>query len=705
MTLAARTPTLLTAVTALTALELLRLAGAQTGTATGTVLLVTLGLAAAALAGPLVWWLGVRRALTAAVGALAVARLLVQFPGGRAVPLVALAVAVAFAALVLAARRCAATRAGPGRAARAVALAVAADVALRLTLHSWDPVWRGGALGWLVALVLAALLAGLAWHAYLEVSPAAARPGGNTGVELALLGPALALYGAFLASPGFVAAQGGVSFTTAGLWISAGSLLGVWSLSLSPRDWRRLASRRIPPFPPRWPARLRPRWPDRLTPRLPRALGRALSVPRPALDGPGGAWPAPAVLVAAVLAFLLLPATAPVAAAAGIAALPVVLRAVLAGATRTGHGALVDLALAGAGCGLGYQLLVLPDQLRRFAPEAFPVAGALALGAVAWLNARRAATAPEPAPVPAGAPAEEPREPQAPPAGPGGPDEPSAPAASLAPLPTAFVPVLLAALLLAFPPLASAARPAPDPLPTDTAGPAYQLMTWNVHYAVDGDGDLAPDDILRVIRDSGAHVVVLQEVPRGWGGAGGLDLASWLAERLDTRAVWAPAADRQFGNLVLTSLPVVDSAAVGLPRAGGSMDRSYASVTVRLADGTTARVLTSHLEGGDAVSTRNAQIEPLLAAARHGPAEHTVLAGDFNAQPDSVEIDTIRRAGFASAQDEAGDPDRITHLDPRRRVDWIFGAAGVTFENFRILDNDAARASDHLPLTVTVWLD
>ncbi len=707
MTLAARTPTLLTAVTALTALELLRLAGAQTGTATGTVLLVALGFAAAALAGPLVWWLGVRRALPAAAGALAVARLLVQFPGGRGVPLVAVAVAAALAALVLAARRCTVdTVAGPGRAARAIALAVAADVALRLSLDSWDPVWRGGALGWLVALLLSALLAGLAWDAYRGPVRAARGPG--AGVELALLGPALALYGAFLGSPGFVAAQGGVSLTTAGLWLAAGSLFGVWALSLPlPRS-----SRPALPFPLRWPARLRPRRPTRLLPsrlafrlplRLPGSVSRLLSA-SPQTGRPG-AWLAPTVLVVAVLTFLLLPAAAPPAAAAGIAALPVVLRAALAGNTGTGYGTLVDLAVAGAGCGLGYLLLVLPDQLRGFAPEAFPVAGALALGAVAWLHARRTAPTPAPAaPVAAGA-----EEPAPDPESPGDTPETSAGPGvslpSLAPLPAAFVPVLLAALLLAFPPLAGAARPAPDPLPTDTAGATYQLMTWNVHYAVDGDGDLAPDDLLRTIRGSGAHVVLLQEVPRGWVGAGGLDLASWLAEQLDAEAVWAPAADRQFGNLVLTSLPVVDSETAALPLAGGSMDRSYASVTVRLADGTTARVLTSHLEGGEAVATRQAQVEPLLAAAQDGDGEHTVLAGDFNAQPDSGEIDTIRRAGFASAQDEAGDPDRVTHLDPRRRVDWIFGAAGVTFENFRILDNEAARASDHLPLTVTVWLD
>jgi endonuclease/exonuclease/phosphatase family metal-dependent hydrolase len=213
-----------------------------------------------------------------------------------------------------------------------------------------------------------------------------------------------------------------------------------------------------------------------------------------------------------------------------------------------------------------------------------------------------------------------------------------------------------------------------------------------------------------VVRRSGAHVVLLQEVPRGWQSAGGLDLAAWLERRLDAEAVWAPAADRQFGNLILTSLPVVDSTTDRLPLAGGGTDRSYASVTVRLTDGETTSITTTHLEGdADAAEARLAQVEAVLSAVgRAEDPDHAVLAGDFNAEPDSAEIDTVLQSGFTSAQDEAGDPGRLTHLDPRRRVDWIFGARAVAFEDFRILDADdlpAAGASDHLPLTTTVWLD
>ncbi|RBM21913.1 endonuclease/exonuclease/phosphatase family protein [Streptomyces sp. PT12] len=616
---APRTPPLLVAVTALVALESLRVAGAV-----GSFSAALPAVIAAALGGPLVRWLGSRRALPLAVAALAAARLLTQIPGARTVPVLAVTAGIALAALVLTVRDAAATsRNGPGRAARAIALAVAADVALRLPLDLLDPLWRGGAIGWLWAAACAGGLGALAWAAHIRPSMRT-RPAG--GVELAVLGPAFALWGALLASPAYLASQGGISLTWAGLWIAAGALLGTAALS-APR------LRTIP------------------------GLAKIPNVPNVPL--------APAALVLAVAVAVWVPPLAAVAALAGLAALPATVRAALAGRPLTvGRGAPLDVALAGAGAAVGQLLLVLPLHV-RFAPGLFAVLTAAAL-AVAAGHATRAARA-LPAPRPLG---------------------------------HAFAPVVLAALLLAWPPLATALRAAPEPLPRDTAGGVYRLLSWNVHAAVDRGGELAPERILKVIRESDAQVVALQEVPRGWPGAGGLDLATWLERRLDVTAVWAPSADRRFGNLVLTSLPVVESSATGLPRAGGDMDRSFASLTVRLTDGEEARVVATHLDGGGSPDARLAQLGPLLDAA--GGDQATVLAGDLNARPGSEEIERVTAAGFRSAQDEIGDPARDTATSPPRRVDWIFGAPGVAFGDFTLT---GTTASDHLPLAVTVYLD
>ncbi|UCM88640.1 endonuclease/exonuclease/phosphatase family protein [Streptomyces marincola] len=610
MTPAARTLPLLTVVLTVAALELLRVAGTVESAWSALPLL-----AAAACAGPLVWWLGPRGALPAALGALAAARLLVQFPGARVAPLTAFAAGLALAALLLAVRRLAAGSAnGPGRAARAVALAVAADVAVRLPLDLLDPVWRGGAAGWAWALLLAGLL-GEAARRLLRAGAAGTGPGG--GMELALLGPALALYAVPLAAPAFVAARGGASVPGAGWAVAAGSVLGVLALSA-----------------PHGPLRER---------RLPAFAG-------------------PLVLACAALVFVLLPPLAVPAAFASVAALPLVLRRLLAlPRVVTGWGALVDLALAGAGAAVGYALFV-PAWQFGVLPGVLTVAAACGLG----LAAHRAGRA----------------------------------AGATRPLGHAFAPALAAALLLAAAPLLTALRAGPQPLPTDTAGGSYRLLTWNVHAAVDGSGELVPDAVAEVIADSGAHVAVLQEVPRGRPGSGGLDLVTYLERRFDATALWVPGADRHFGNLVLTSLPVTRSETAELPRAGGDMDRSSADVTVRLTDGEEARIVSTHLDGGTAPGPRLAQLGPLLAGVRDDP--DAVLAGDLNARPGSPEMAVVTDAGLRSAQDEVGDPERDTATSPPRRVDWILGGQDIGFGDFRLIDSDA---SDHLPLAVTVYLD
>ncbi|WP_052849750.1 endonuclease/exonuclease/phosphatase family protein [Streptomyces avicenniae] len=585
----------LTAVTTVAALETLRVAGTVTGTSmTGVLLLVCV----AALGGPLVWWLGSRAALPLGLAAAAVARLVVQVPGARTSFVAAVAAGVALAGLVLVARR-----SSLGSVARAVALGVGADVALRLPLSGLDPVWRGGPAGWTVALLTVAALGAGAAHLRRHPVPVPAEPVGDAG--LALLGPALALYGPLLGSPALLAARAGVPWDTAGLWIAAGTGLAVL----------------------------------------------ALTRPLPA----GERWVSPAVATGGVAVVLLVPSwPAGPGVLLAVAALPLVLRRALRLPLPSAVPVpLGGTALAGAGAALGYALVALPSGLG--APHI-----ALALLAVACLGAAAVVLARS---------------------------EPTAPAA----LPGAFRSVVLAALFLALPPLAGALRAAPEPLPTDTAGGMYRLMTWNVHHAVDRDGRLDPEAVLDVVRDSGAHVVVLQEVPRGLATAGGLDLRTWLERRLDLSTVWAPAADRTTGNLLLTGLPVLDAVTGELP--GG--DRSAATVDLRLTDGETARVVTAHT-GPDLP-----QHEALLRAVDGDP--HAVLAGDLNAEPGSPGIDAYLAAGLHSAQDGAEDlADRDTAVSPPRRVDWILGGQDVTFGDVRLTDTDA---SDHLPLTATVYLD
>jgi endonuclease/exonuclease/phosphatase family metal-dependent hydrolase len=196
-------------------------------------------------------------------------------------------------------------------------------------------------------------------------------------------------------------------------------------------------------------------------------------------------------------------------------------------------------------------------------------------------------------------------------------------------------------------------------------------------------------------------VLLLQEVGRGWPIGGGVDLLEWLARRLSMRYEWAPAANGQFGNALLTRLPLSNVDAVRLPFGQGPMERSYLAATLHLDSGSALRVFNTHLQHRkENTPTRLAQSEVLLAAWAGQP--RTVVAGDFNFWPSWEEADRWLGVGFGSAQDLTGHGAGWTTPsdDPDNRVDWIFGTPDLAFSDFSI--RSGAVNSDHLPLVVTV---
>ena len=265
----------------------------------------------------------------------------------------------------------------------------------------------------------------------------------------------------------------------------------------------------------------------------------------------------------------------------------------------------------------------------------------------------------------------------------------------LAPTPIGF---WVAALLVV--PLALTVT-APSPTLEPGSGRSYRLMSWNIHSAIDGHGQLDPEEIAREIERQDPDVLVLQEVPRGWTISGSFDMAEWLFARLDMPYRWAAAADGQFGNLVLSRLPIRSVRTALLPYGDGPQHRSYLLVELDAGGGRTATVVCTHLEGG--TPTRATQIEKILRTVEGRIS--TVIAGDMNMQPDDADVALFTGAGFESAQDVTGHGSESTARDPNfpgDRPDWIFGTSDVAFGDFSIVRSEA---SDHLPLVVTVSLD
>jgi endonuclease/exonuclease/phosphatase family metal-dependent hydrolase len=256
-------------------------------------------------------------------------------------------------------------------------------------------------------------------------------------------------------------------------------------------------------------------------------------------------------------------------------------------------------------------------------------------------------------------------------------------------------------LLLLAPVLVLVTAPAPAVPPAGDSD-RFRLVSWNVHYMRNVGGVIDPEAVALVLERQRPDAVLLQEVSRGWPIGGTLDGVEWLSRRLAMPYVYAPAADRQFGNVILSRLRIAAGGVGELPQGDGTMRRSYAVATVELPSGRTLRLYDVHLAHRDQdTRTRLAQVAALLED--WGASTPAVIAGDFNATPGSAEIAEMTAAGLASAQDATGHSGLLTSPTdrPRYRVDWIFGTPDVAFQDFQ---RPEVRTSDHYPLAVTVQL-
>lgn len=259
----------------------------------------------------------------------------------------------------------------------------------------------------------------------------------------------------------------------------------------------------------------------------------------------------------------------------------------------------------------------------------------------------------------------------------------------------------------------SAARPAPGP---DQPSLPVRLVTFNIHHGVGGDARHDLPRLATVLAGVDADVVCLQEVDRHFGDRSeDVDQALLLSRALDMQLAWGPAIDepqagdrppRQYGNALLSRLPILVSDVHRLPGAG---EPRTALRTMLELDGGTLWVTATHLTTRSA-EERRGQVQA-LAALHTDDMAAGVLVGDVNARPDAPELAPLRER-FADAWELAADRDdragwRLWHARhgdthparrPHRRIDQVWVSPGVGVTRARVLDG--AGASDHLPLAV-----
>jgi len=237
--------------------------------------------------------------------------------------------------------------------------------------------------------------------------------------------------------------------------------------------------------------------------------------------------------------------------------------------------------------------------------------------------------------------------------------------------------------------------------------PALRAMTYNIHSSFNTAGGFDIEAIARVIEDSRATVVGLQEIPRGRLLSGVTDQVTLLQNRLGFEHVaFFGTTDPTWGNAVMSRYPIVDVDEEYLPLVGTPMRRGYLGATIRV-DGREVVFISTHLQHvndsavhdddpeADLYPVHTEQIATILDTWEgHEPA---ILVGDFNARPDWKQIEEILDAGWVDSWSETGVGDGFTASsdNPRYRIDYVFHTPGLVAEDAGVIQS---QASDHRPV-------
>lgn len=245
--------------------------------------------------------------------------------------------------------------------------------------------------------------------------------------------------------------------------------------------------------------------------------------------------------------------------------------------------------------------------------------------------------------------------------------------------------------------LAMAAGCASSPRTAELQTVRLRVLSYNIHHAEGEDGHISVQRIADVINDAEPDLVALQEVDVGTARVKGADLAAQIgaATRLNFR--FGKAIDFQggaYGQAILSRYPMSEATVFLLPGRADAERRIAVSVMVTLLDGRAVRFVSTHLDHLHDETDRVAQATELnrQLAADKVP---TILAGDFNAKPDSKTIGIVQ--GEFSDSATKSQP-TYPSTQPTRKIDWIFFRPPVAFcaTDSEVLP--VTEASDHRPI-------
>ncbi|HEX9828797.1 MAG TPA: endonuclease/exonuclease/phosphatase family protein [Bacteroidota bacterium] len=238
-----------------------------------------------------------------------------------------------------------------------------------------------------------------------------------------------------------------------------------------------------------------------------------------------------------------------------------------------------------------------------------------------------------------------------------------------------------------------------------------RVLTFNIHHGEGTDGEIDIKRIAKLIQDSGADIVALQEIDRWTERTKKIDIMNELVDLTEMTYAFGKTIDFQggeYGNGVLTRFPILEERNVlytmtrPITQEGEQRGAMQLVLDIR---GQEIVLMNTHLDHSDDDAERMASATVLLEMAQSNATRPILICGDINDIPDSRTVSIVTEY-FSDSWEISGAGEGFTYpaSQPVKRIDYIFvskpvSTTGVSLRptSARVLKSDA---SDHLPVLV-----
>jgi endonuclease/exonuclease/phosphatase family metal-dependent hydrolase len=238
--------------------------------------------------------------------------------------------------------------------------------------------------------------------------------------------------------------------------------------------------------------------------------------------------------------------------------------------------------------------------------------------------------------------------------------------------------------------------------PTDkNAGQVLRIMSYNIHHANPPSKPnlIDLDAIARVIIDSKADIVALQEVETGVKRSGGVNEAKTLAEKTGFNYHFFKAIDYDggdYGIAILSRYKLKDVKLVPLPQQITAEKRILGYVTIKV--GRQKFIFANtHLDATKTHENRIVQMQRILTEFEN-TALPVILCGDLNSVAGSEVINSLDKQFKRTCTDNC--PPTSPQINPRNTIDYI-ATKNIKWPLLEYKVVEETYASDHRPVTVT----